>query len=116
MPGNYHIVWPHAQYVTRRVPYHETGPGHRNKTHTEETITSICGKTLVRYRDQSCGLSIANPEWDYDWCHDCVKAILWTEDARKAWTEKGIETLDPESWEKWINSPEGEYANLKKFG
>ena len=97
--GTYHIVRRHAQYFT-------TPSGGRRK----EFIKSVCGKVLARDEDNSCNMAIANPSWNRDWCHDCVRAYPWTEDARKIWLEKGIEAMEHSSWLEWINSPEGEYA------
>lgn len=99
MPVTYHIVHLNAQYYTRIV-------GRRRK----EFIKSVCGEILPRERGQSCNNTIADPSWNYDWCYGCVKAFPWTEDARKIWLKKGIETMDEATWKEWINSPEGEYA------
>ena len=110
MLGNYHIVHANARYTARRVPCYDSGRYHRHKTHEEKTVLSVCGRTLVRGRDQSCNISIADPYWNYDWCHDCVRAFLWTDEARKIWKERGIDTLDFPSWEQWLQTPEGKYA------
>ena len=99
MPGTYHIVHLNARYFTRWVDGRK-----------REFIGPVCGEDLPRERGQSCNISIATPSWNYDWCHDCVKAFPWTEDARKIWAKKGIEAMDEHTWNEWINSPEGEYA------
>ena len=89
MSGSYHIIHHHARYI-------------------EESVLAVCGKTLVKGRDDCCNISAATPDWSYDWCHDCVKAFLWNENARKLWREKhGIETLDRDSWERWLHTPKG---------
>ena len=94
MPGTYHIIHDHSQWGTRRVPNYGAGSGRRHKTRKEETVIATCGRTLVIGRDQCCNIGIATPEWNYDWCHDCVRAFPWEEDARKMWLKKGIETMD----------------------
>ena len=97
--GDYHILDANAQYTTRRVPCHETGRNHRHKTHDVDSIQSVCGKTLIRgidnyrkiYTDDDIG-----PNYNYQWCQDCVKPLPWTESARKLWLEKhGIATVEP---------------------
>ncbi len=115
MLGTYHIIHYHAQYTTRRIPYYVSGPNHRRKTRLEEIVKSVCGETLVVNKDQFCNLSIVTPSWNYDWCHDCVRAFPWKENARKVWLKKGIESMDLPSWDEWINTPEGEYANPESF-
>lgn len=115
MPGTYHIIPFRARYTTRRVPSYAIGPGHRRKTHMEESVRAKCGRTLVKGRDQFCNISIATPDWNYDWCHDCVRAYPWNEDGRKAWLRRGIETMDSSSWEEWLKTPEGEYAKQGEF-
>ena len=93
MPGTYHIITA-VGYAKQRVSCYQTGPGHRHKSHIEESAPSACGRTVVQGRDQFCNISIANPRWDYDWCHDCVRAFSWPDKARKLWLAKGIETVD----------------------
>ena len=110
MPGSYHITPVFARYSTHWVPCHETGRYHHHQSHKEERLPSVCGLSLVRGRDQSCSASIANPDWDYDWCHRCVKAMLWNDDARGLWSEKGIKTLDHAAWKEWIETADGEHA------
>ena len=93
MPGTYHIIHANARYATRWVPCYETGRYHRHKTHKEQYVPSLCGGTLVEGRDQFCNAIIANPDWNYDWCHGCVRVLPWTDDARGKWLRKGIDTL-----------------------
>ena len=89
--GTYHIIWPNARLRSERVRCHIEGNGHRHRYHTEETFQAICGATTPR--NSCCNSTIANPNWTYDWCHDCVKALPWTEQAKKIWLEKhGIDT------------------------
>ena len=66
MPGTYHIIHANARYATRRVRCYETGRYHRHKTHEEESVSSVCGRTLVSRRDQFCNIGIADPNWKYD--------------------------------------------------
>ena len=51
MPGTHHII----PIRFRRFP------------------PALCGERLVKDRSDYCNTDIANPTWDYDWCHDCVK-------------------------------------------
>ena len=110
MPGNYHIIHFDTTYSQVRVRCYESGRYHRHQTHIEERYPSVCGLTLERSADRSCNIGIASPDWDYDWCRECVKAFIWTDEARKKWAAKGIETLSPEEWSEWAKTPEGEYA------
>ena len=97
MLGTYHIIHANARYATGRVQCYETGRYHRHKTHEEKSVPSVFGRTLVSGRDQFCNIGISNPSWKNDWCHDCVRAIPWTDEARNIWKEKGIDTLDSSS-------------------
>lgn len=94
MPGTYHIIPANARFTTKRVRCYGTGRYHRHKTHLEESVSAACGKTLVSGRNQFCSIDITTPDWKYDWCHDCVRAFLWTDVARSVWLKKGIKTLD----------------------
>ena len=98
MPGNYHIIHENARYSTRRVRCNESGRNHRHKTHDEQFVESACGNILSPNGNQFCSVAIVNPNWTYDWCHDCVRAFQWREQARQIWHCKGIETptLPPE--------------------
>ena len=108
MAGTYHLIHHNANYASRRVRCQEGGQYHRHKTHLEESVRSVCGKTLVRNRDKFCNVGIAEPSWDKDWCHDCVRAFPWTEQARKLWLGiHGIETHDNDAWEEWLRTPDG---------
>ena len=60
MPNQFHILHGYASYQRDDV----TGT---------ETIPSACGVTLVHNRDDYCNISIANPDWNHNWCHDCVR-------------------------------------------
>ena len=61
-----------------------------------QTINAACGATLVRYRDEYCNVMIANPEWNREWCHDCVRAFRWPQPTRAAWEEQlDISDLPP---------------------
>ena len=92
MPGNYHIIHADANYVAMRVPCEEGGPYHQHQTHTEEVVASVCGVTLATKGDDFCSIDIADPNWNHDWCHDCVRSFPWTAEARRLWLEKGIDT------------------------
>ena len=110
MPGTYHIIHYHANYTRRRVRCYETGSSHRHKTHIQETVPAVCGVTLDRVKDQFCNVGIADPNWTYNWCHDCVRAFPWTNEGRAKWKKAGIDTLEESAWNEWLQTPEGEYA------
>ena len=110
MPGSYHIIHFNTTYSLVRVKCYEFGRHHRHQTHIEERYPSVCGLTLDRGADRSCNIGIAYPDWNYDWCHVCVKAFIWTDEARKKWAARGIETLSLEEWSEWIHTPDGKYA------
>ena len=98
MKGTFHIVHLDATYTS---------------IGKKESITAACGKVLIRGEDDYCNISMAGPNLNYDWCHDCVKAFPWRSKSKKAWLERGIEVLDPSSWVRWLRTPEGEYARKK---
>ena len=109
MPGNYHIVHANAGPIKRRVRCYETGRDHRHQTHMEEFFQSACGQTLSRRQFDCCNITIADPSWKYNWCHDCVKAFPWAEEGRRIWLEKhGIATLDYDSWKEQLLTPDAD--------
>ena len=94
--GNYHIIDPDTQLIRERVRCHQQGSHHRHQYHIEEKFKALCEKVIPR--ENCCNAGIANPNWNYDWCHDCVKAIPWTEDGKKIWLERhGIDTHTEEA-------------------
>ena len=93
MPGTYHIIHENARFTTKRVRCYGTGRNHRHKTHLEESVSAACGKILVSGRNQFCSIVIADPNWKYDWCHDCVRAFPWPDVARRLWLEKRVKTI-----------------------
>ena len=94
MPGTYHIIHANARFAMKRVRCYGTGQSHRHKTHLEESVPAACGKILVSGRDQFCNIGIANPYWNHDWCHECVRVFPWTDDAKRLWLKKGVKFLD----------------------
>ena len=89
--GTYHIIYPWAQLHRERVRRDIDNSTRRHRYHFEETFQAICGATTPR--DSCCNLSIANPNWNYNWCHGCVKAITWNDDGKRLWLERhGIGT------------------------
>ena len=93
MPGSYHIITLYAQPYSMRVRCHQEGRDHRHATHIERFIETVCKKTIPYGPDNCCNISIANPNWDKNWCRDCVTAFPWTDEGSKMWLEKhGIET------------------------
>ena len=93
--GDYHII-PHLnQYSVRHVPCYETGRYHRHKTHEEKYTTALCGKEVVRGRDESCSVGIADPNWDKDWCPACLSEAPWGDKAATILKKRG---LLPQGW------------------
>lgn len=108
MPGTYHILPAHARYTKMRVPCYQTGRYHRHRFCDVERVMALCGATVESGRDDGCNIIIANPNWDKDWCHNCVGIVPWTEPAGKIWQERhGIETLSVEEWQEQHSAQEG---------
>ena len=106
MLGPYHIIHAYEQPIRRRVRCFETGRYHRHQTHIEEFFRAACGETFSRRESDCCNITIADPNWDKNWCQKCVKMFPWTEKARQIWLDKhGIETLDSESWKRQFATP-----------
>ncbi len=91
MSGTYHLVALDARYRTRRVLCYRTGRHHRHKTHQEQYTSTLCGQEVLRSEGTSCSEGIADPRWDKDWCHDCVRSAPWRDDVKGLWRAKGIE-------------------------
>ena len=50
---------------------------------------------MVTGREDFCNVSIATPTSGKDWCHDCVKAIPWTDEGKVLSSERhGIDTYN----------------------
>ena len=75
----YHILPANAEWSRYR----------RGKT---QTTLSLCGEVVRRWEDGACNISIATPEWDYNWRHDCVLSVheRWTDAEKEIWRKKGI--------------------------
>ena len=71
MPGSYHIIYPFTDTRSQR-------------------FSALCDEVLERNKVDYCNVGIANPNWDYDWCHACVQAAEWTDEAKRLWEAKGI--------------------------
>ena len=93
MPGNYHIIHERARVGTRQVPRPDSRG--RTRMQSEETLETACGVTLVDAEagQSCCSITIANPSWSHNWCHDCVRvfARTWTEKQKAIWRSKGID-------------------------
>ncbi len=66
--GDYHII--HAMNAPARV----------------QILPSACGKDVPRNKMVSI-LAPPNPNWDKDWCHDCVRAFAWEDERKQIWRE-----------------------------
>ena len=107
MSGNYHIIHADENYSTRRVICYESGRYHRHQTHEERYVQAACGTVVSPDRGDFCNISIANPNWNYDWCHVCVRAFPWTDGAKEMWRKKGITASNSLEWDEWLKTPEG---------
>lgn len=86
MPGSYHILPPDAAYTLAADPTRYPGDD------IPQTIDAACGKILTRYVDEYASCLIANPVWEKDWCHRCVRAFHWTAAVAQQW--KSIHGID----------------------
>ena len=87
----FHIIPVANSYHQRRVPCHQTGRYHRHKTHIEQYIRTLCGKEVVKDRDEYCSISTADPDWPNAWCQACVESTeAWTPEEMKKWQAKGF--------------------------
>lgn len=92
MRRTYHLIpFDTYSYRTRRVQCNQTGRYHRHKTHEEQYAVARCGQEVLKDEDTSCNEGIANPQWDKNWCHECVRAVPWTDPVKDLWRGKGIE-------------------------
>ena len=76
----YHIVAPDARYVGSQ------------RGREERIVIAVCGAEVKESDPNACNLGIANPDWDYNWCRDCVLFYWddWTEEGKAKWQKKGI--------------------------
>ena len=109
--GNYHVIGINAHYYTERFR------DYRGRTRTVELTTAVCGVELNRANTNFCNISIAGPQWDYDWCHNCVRYFsdIWTDEAKKLWREKGIAMLSKEGSEPHDDAELGQLDILYQF-
>ena len=91
MLSSYHIIPLMGAYYKRNVLCYQGGRDHRHQSHVEEFAPTFCEREVVQGRDNFCSLSIVNPKWNYNWCHVCVQALPWTDEAKELWRTKGIE-------------------------
>ena len=99
--GNYHLTHSPAAHTTAPME-----PGEEAYRMTP----AVCGKLLAENEDDYCNISIADPEWDKDWCEPCVIAIAWSNRFTLKWQERGIGAMELTDYVQWIRAPEGEYA------
>ena len=94
MPGTYHIIHDRSRWISRPAPKY--GARRRQKTRMEEMVEAICGKFIPANKDNCCNISVADPNWKRDWCHECVGAVQWSKHAQTLWRKKGIDVMLPQ--------------------
>ena len=88
---DYHIIHYQFSYKKRSVPCNLGGRYHRHKYHNEEYTDALCGKEVVKGRDEFCSIAIATPDRITDgWCRTCVEEVPWTDDGRAELEAKGF--------------------------
>ena len=60
------------------------------REHRQDYATALCGLEVVRHRDEYCNVDIANPQWEHDWCVECVCRTIWTEEEIQVLHDKGL--------------------------
>ena len=91
MPGTFHILPAHAAYSVEPTTHLD------EERDFPQTIPAACGVTLTRYRDDYASILVVKPEWQKDWCHQCVRAFRWPVELAERWSNvHGINELpDP---------------------
>ena len=99
--GNYHLMHSPAAHTTAPTEPREESP---------LIAPAVCGKLLDKDEDGYCNISVADPEWDKDWCEPCVVAIAWSNQFTLKWQERGIGAMELTEYVQWLRTPEGDYA------
>ncbi len=60
--------------------------------HHQDYATTLCGREVIRYRDEYCASGIAKPEWNHDWCRECIMMVQWTPEETEIFHQKGLLT------------------------
>lgn len=86
MPGSYHIINDRYPASMKHMPH---------EREAKRVVSAVCEEPVDLSRHNSCcNIKVANPDLSYDWCHDCVRSIIWPDDMKAKWTEKhGIKWL-----------------------
>ena len=99
--GDYHLIHSFAEYTTMPMGLAEENP---------QTIPAVCQAVLTRFKDGYCNVSIANPDWDKDWCEPCIAGVAWNNELTAKWQAKGLPAKAFTDYVSWVRTPEGEYA------
>ena len=65
-------------------------------THRQDYALALCGREVVRHRDEYCNAGIARAEWDHDWCIECINSLQWDQSETQTLRGKGILLERPE--------------------
>ena len=60
--------------------------------HRQDYAVALCGRQVVRYRDEYCASGIAKPGSPHDWCRECIMMVEWTPEEQEAFRRKGFLT------------------------
>lgn len=97
MSGSFHLIDQPA-YFRRDAPCGPdcAGPGicllAPPPEHREEYALAICGSEVVRYRDDYAASGTAKPEWEKDWCRECIMLVCWNPREEQALRARGFLT------------------------
>ena len=90
MPSSVHLISPTGSYNRKSYPIYRGEKFVEFRTRPEEYAWALCGEELVRGRDTFFNVLVVEPESNFDWCQDCVRAVAWSEDFRIRWQTRGI--------------------------
>ena len=48
--------------------------------HRQDYTFAMCGREMIRYQDNYCNAGIARPQWNNDWCIECINTVQWDEE------------------------------------
>ena len=93
---SYHLI-EQPSYFRREAP---CGPGCQGMPcamappteHRQDYAVALCGREVVRYRDEYCASGIAKPGSPHDWCRECIMMVEWTPEEQEAFRWKGFLT------------------------
>ena len=93
---SYHLI-EQPSYFRRETPCGPDCNGPRCRLappadHRQEYALGLCGAEVVRHRDDYCASGIAKPQWDHDWCRECIMLVQWSPEEEETFRRKGFLT------------------------